>query len=163
MLIVGYTQITRIQADRSIDLRLCWGIDISRLSTLSGLPSRAILRTTFNSRHKFRHAAPYVRETLLDEMERDERVVLLGEDIGLNGGVFRATDGALERFGPKRVFDTPLSESTIVGASVGLSVAGLGYVVFQLITWASLPPGTGMPGMWRMQGLPGYEGATKSS
>ena len=66
-----------------------------------------------------------IRETLLEEMERDERVVLLGEDIGLNGGVFRATDGALERFGPKRVFDTPLSESTIVGASVGLSIAGL--------------------------------------
>jgi pyruvate dehydrogenase E1 component beta subunit len=66
-----------------------------------------------------------IRETILDEMERDERVVLLGEDIGVNGGVFRATDGALERFGPKRVFDTPLSESTIVGASVGLSIAGL--------------------------------------
>src|SRR5215472_19279046 len=66
MLIVGYTQIIRIQADRSIDLRLCWGIDMSRLSTLSGLPSRAILRTTFNSRHKFRHSAPYVPETLLD-------------------------------------------------------------------------------------------------
>ena len=66
-----------------------------------------------------------IRETLLDEMERDERVVLLGEDIGVNGGVYRATDGAFERFGPKRVFDTPLSESAIVGASVGLSVAGL--------------------------------------
>ena len=66
-----------------------------------------------------------IRETLLDEMARDERVVLLGEDVGRNGGVFRATDGALERFGPRRVFDTPISESTIVGASVGLSVAGL--------------------------------------
>ena len=66
-----------------------------------------------------------IRETLLDEMARDERVVLLGEDIGTNGGVFRATDGALDRFGPKRVFDTPLSESAIVGASVGLSIAGL--------------------------------------
>jgi pyruvate dehydrogenase E1 component beta subunit len=66
-----------------------------------------------------------IRETLLDEMARDERVVLLGEDIGKNGGVFRATDGALARFGPDRVFDTPISESTIVGASVGLSVAGL--------------------------------------
>ncbi len=66
-----------------------------------------------------------IRETLLDEMERDERVVLLGEDIGVNGGVFRATDGALARFGPQRVFDTPISESAIVGASVGLSVAGL--------------------------------------
>src|SRR6516162_1442124 len=66
MLIVGYSQITRIYADRRIDLRLCWGIDMSRLSTLSGLPSRAILRTTFNSRHKLRHAAPYVFETRLD-------------------------------------------------------------------------------------------------
>ena len=66
-----------------------------------------------------------IRETLLDEMARDDRVVLLGEDIGTNGGVFRATDGALARFGPQRVFDTPISESTIVGASVGLSVAGL--------------------------------------
>jgi len=66
-----------------------------------------------------------IRETLLDEMARDERVVLLGEDIGVNGGVFRATDGALERFGPQRVLDTPISESTIVGASVGLSIAGL--------------------------------------
>ncbi len=54
-----------------------------------------------------------IRETLLDEMARDERVVLLGEDVGKNGGVFRATDGALERFGPRRVFDTPISESTI--------------------------------------------------
>ncbi len=66
-----------------------------------------------------------IRETLLDEMERDERVVLLGEDVGKNGGVFRATDGALERFGDGRVFDTPLSESSIVGASIGLSVAGM--------------------------------------
>jgi len=66
-----------------------------------------------------------IRETLLDEMERDERVVLLGEDVGQNGGVFRATDGALDRFGAKRVFDTPLAEATIVGASVGLSIAGL--------------------------------------
>ncbi len=66
-----------------------------------------------------------IRETLLDEMERDERVVLLGEDVGQNGGVFRATDGALDRFGAKRVFDTPLAESAIVGASVGLSIAGL--------------------------------------
>lgn len=66
-----------------------------------------------------------IRDTLLDEMARDERVVLLGEDIAKNGGVFRVTDGALDRFGPRRVFDMPISESTIVGASVGLSVAGL--------------------------------------
>ena len=66
-----------------------------------------------------------IRETIVDEMARDDRVVLLGEDVGANGGVFRATDGVLERFGPRRVFDTPIAEAVIVGASVGLSVAGL--------------------------------------
>src|SRR5215212_11244069 len=66
-----------------------------------------------------------LNQAMATEMERDERVVLLGEDIGRNGGVFRVTDGALERFGPQRVFDMPISESTIVGASVGLSIAGL--------------------------------------
>ena len=66
-----------------------------------------------------------IRETIVDEMARDERVVLLGEDVGANGGVFRATDGVLEHFGPRRVFDTPLAEAVIVGASVGLSAAGL--------------------------------------
>src|SRR5262249_38170180 len=66
-----------------------------------------------------------IRDTLGQEMERDERVVVLGEDVGRNGGVFRVTDGLLDRFGESRVFDTPISESAIVGASVGLSVAGL--------------------------------------
>jgi pyruvate dehydrogenase E1 component subunit beta len=66
-----------------------------------------------------------IRDTLGQEMERDERVVVLGEDVGRNGGVFRVTDGLFDRFGESRVFDTPISESAIVGASVGLSVAGL--------------------------------------
>lgn len=66
-----------------------------------------------------------IRDTIIDEMARDERVILLGEDVGANGGVFRATDGVLDRFGPRRVFDMPISESAIVGATVGLSVAGL--------------------------------------
>ena len=66
-----------------------------------------------------------IRDTMADEMMRDERVVLLGEDVGHNGGVFRVTDGLLARFGDTRVFDTPISESAIVGASVGLSVAGM--------------------------------------
>ncbi len=57
-------------------------------------------------------------------LEEDERVLLLGEDIGKNGGVFRATDGLQERFGPERVMDTPLSESGIIGTSVGLAVNG---------------------------------------
>jgi len=66
-----------------------------------------------------------VRDALETEMRRDEDVVLLGEDIGTNGGVFRATDGLLEAFGDSRVVDTPLSECGIVGASIGLSLNGL--------------------------------------
>jgi pyruvate dehydrogenase E1 component beta subunit len=66
-----------------------------------------------------------IHDTIADEMARDERVVLLGEDVGRNGGVFRATDGLLDRFGEQRVFDCPIAESAIVGATVGMSVAGL--------------------------------------
>ncbi len=66
-----------------------------------------------------------IREALEEEMARDERVVLLGEDIGRNGGVFRATDGLIDQFGAARVVDTPISEAAIVGASVGLAIAGL--------------------------------------
>jgi len=62
---------------------------------------------------------------LRQEMERDPGVVLLGEDVGENGGVFRATQGLLERFGETRVVDTPLSESAIVGAAIGMAVYGL--------------------------------------
>lgn len=57
-------------------------------------------------------------------MAEDERVIILGEDVGLDGGVFRATDGLLARFGAERVRDTPLSEAGIGGISVGLAVAG---------------------------------------
>lgn len=60
-----------------------------------------------------------------DEMERDERVIVLGEDVGRSGGVFRATDGLQRRFGADRVVDTPVSEAAIIGASVGLATAGL--------------------------------------
>ncbi len=57
-------------------------------------------------------------------MEEDKRVIVLGEDVGADGGVFRATDGLFKRFGADRVRDTPMSEATIVGLSVGLAVAG---------------------------------------
>jgi pyruvate dehydrogenase E1 component subunit beta len=59
------------------------------------------------------------------ELERDERVVLFGQDIGLNGGVFRVTEQLQRKFGERRVFDTPLSESAIIGSAVGMSVYGL--------------------------------------
>ncbi|MGH8896085.1 MAG: alpha-ketoacid dehydrogenase subunit beta [Egibacteraceae bacterium] len=70
-----------------------------------------------------------IRSALHDEMARDERVVVLGQDVGQLGGVFRATDGLLAEFGPDRVFDTPLAEGVIVGAALGLAVAGLVPVV----------------------------------
>jgi pyruvate dehydrogenase E1 component beta subunit len=62
---------------------------------------------------------------LKQEMERDPSVLILGEDVGKDGGVFRVTQGLLEQFGDKRVVDTPLSESAIVGATIGLAVYGL--------------------------------------
>jgi pyruvate dehydrogenase E1 component beta subunit len=62
---------------------------------------------------------------LVQEMERDDRVLLLGEDIGINGGVFRVTEGLQKRFGADRVVDTPLAESGIIGTSIGLAMAGL--------------------------------------
>jgi len=62
---------------------------------------------------------------LAQEMESDDRVVLLGEDIGVNGGVFRVTEGLQKRFGPERVIDTPLAESGIMGFAVGLGMGGL--------------------------------------
>jgi len=66
-----------------------------------------------------------VRLALKQEMERDQDVVLLGEDIGTDGGVFRATDGLIKEFGENRVIDTPLSESGIVGVAIGLALYGL--------------------------------------
>lgn len=59
------------------------------------------------------------------ELERDQRVVVLGQDIGVNGGVFRVTEHLQKKFGVRRVFDTPLAESAIVGSSVGMAVYGL--------------------------------------
>jgi pyruvate dehydrogenase E1 component beta subunit len=65
-----------------------------------------------------------VQNALETEMTLDPNVLLLGEDIGPDGGVFRATEGLYDRFGPDRVMDTPLAESGIVGTSIGLALAG---------------------------------------
>src|SRR5438128_11175263 len=65
-----------------------------------------------------------INQALFQEMERDERVMVLGEDVGLNGGVFRVTDGLQQRFGAERVVDPPLSESGIIATSIGLATAG---------------------------------------
>jgi 2-oxoisovalerate dehydrogenase E1 component subunit beta len=66
-----------------------------------------------------------IRDTLRDEMARDDRILLLGEDVGVAGGVFRATEGLYERFGSERVIDAPLAELSIVGMAIGAAAVGL--------------------------------------
>jgi pyruvate dehydrogenase E1 component beta subunit len=66
-----------------------------------------------------------VNDALQNAMEADDRVVVLGEDVGVNGGVFRATDGLFAQFGEQRVIDTPLAESGIIGAALGMALYGL--------------------------------------
>jgi pyruvate/2-oxoglutarate/acetoin dehydrogenase E1 component len=65
-----------------------------------------------------------IAEALWEEMERDERVFMLGEDIGVYGGAFKVTEGFMDRFGPDRVIDTPIAEETIVGMAVGAAMEG---------------------------------------
>lgn len=69
--------------------------------------------------------AQALNEALREEMRRDERVFLMGEDIGIIGGVFKVTQGLYEEFGPERVRDTPISETAIVGAAIGAAIAGM--------------------------------------
>jgi len=71
---------------------------------------------------EFRHA---IRDALAEELERDEDVVFFGEDVAAAGGVFSVTPGLAERFGPERVFDTPISELALAGAAFGAAVTGL--------------------------------------
>ena len=66
-----------------------------------------------------------IHNALALELERDERVLIFGEDVGRNGGVFRVTDGLQDRYGERRVFDTPLAESGIIGTAVGMAAYGL--------------------------------------
>ena len=65
-----------------------------------------------------------IAEALWEEMERDERVFMLGEDIGVYGGAFKVTEGFIERFGTERVMDTPIAEETIVGIAIGSAMEG---------------------------------------
>lgn len=75
-----------------------------------------------------------LRSTLVEEMDRDRAVVLIGEDIGVYQGTFRVTADLLERFGPKRVIDTPISELGFVGAAIGMAMLGL-HPVVEVMTW----------------------------
>jgi pyruvate dehydrogenase E1 component beta subunit len=73
--------------------------------------------------------AQAINQALAGEMERDGRVVILGEDVGVDGGVFRITDGLVDKFGRERVIDTPLAESAGVGVAIGMAALGLKPVV----------------------------------
>src|SRR5207302_2002287 len=66
-----------------------------------------------------------IRDGLREEMERDDRVFVLGEDVGPRGGVFGVTDGFTKQFGTERVLDTPLAESVIAGAAIGAAMNGM--------------------------------------
>lgn len=70
-----------------------------------------------------------IRQGIWEEMERDSRVFILGEDVGTYGGAFKVTEGMIERFGADRVLDTPISESAIVGAAIGAAYMGLRPIV----------------------------------
>jgi pyruvate dehydrogenase E1 component subunit beta len=66
-----------------------------------------------------------INRTLHELMEKDERIVVMGEDVAVDGGVFRATVGLLDKFGSARVIDTPLAESSIVGTAIGMAIYGM--------------------------------------
>jgi|SRR5664280_1000765 acetoin:2,6-dichlorophenolindophenol oxidoreductase subunit beta len=73
--------------------------------------------------------AQALNEAIAEEMERDERVFLMGEDVGAFGGIFGVSTGLFDRFGPKRVIDTPISETFIVGGGVGAAITGMRPIV----------------------------------
>lgn len=75
-----------------------------------------------------------LRSAMAEEMERDERVVLLGEDIGIYGGTHLVTDGLVDKFGPKRVIDTPIAEGGFTGAAIGMAMGGMRPIV-EMMTW----------------------------
>src|SRR5512146_1626166 len=70
-----------------------------------------------------------MREAIREALSRDDRVFLMGEDVGRYGGCFGVSLGLLEQFGPERIRDTPLSESAFVGAGIGAAIAGLRPIV----------------------------------
>src|SRR5439155_21400185 len=89
-----------------------------RVGADPGMGGRRIVMAELTYRAAVAHA-------IAQEMRRDDRVVFLGEDVGAPGGVFNATPGLLEEFGPRRVRDTPISEQAIVGAAMGAAMTGL--------------------------------------
>ena len=75
-----------------------------------------------------------LREAMVEEMDRDESVVLMGEDIGVYGGTHLITDGLYDEYGPKRIMDTPISEGGFTGAAIGMAMTGMRPIV-EMMTW----------------------------
>ncbi|MBA2754609.1 MAG: alpha-ketoacid dehydrogenase subunit beta [Chloroflexia bacterium] len=75
-----------------------------------------------------------LKAAMVSEMERDESVVMLGEDIGVYGGTHLITDGLIDRFGPKRIIDTPIAEGGFTGAAIGMAMLGMRPIV-EMMTW----------------------------
>ena len=121
-----------------------------------------------------------IRDALREEMRRDPDVVVLGEDVGVKGGVFRATEGLLDEFGARRVLDTPIAEEGIAGTAIGAAMMGLrpvaefqfadyifpafDQIVNQAATmrWRSVG-GFGVPGVFRAPGGAGVRGGVYHS
>ncbi len=81
-----------------------------------------------------------LREAISEEMERNPNILLLGEDIGVYGGVFKVTEGLLARFGPERVIETPISEAGFIGAAIGLAMTGkhpMAELMFMDFAWVA--------------------------
>jgi pyruvate dehydrogenase E1 component beta subunit len=76
-----------------------------------------------------------IREALIEELDRNPRVFLMGEDIGRYQGTFRVTEGLFQRYGPKRVWDTPISEPGFIAIAIGAAIEGLKPVV-EVMTWS---------------------------
>lgn len=83
------------------------------------------MATTASTGTRLLTTSKAISEAIAQEMERDDRVFAMGEDIGRYGGIFGATEGLLERFGPERVMDTPISETGFIGAAVGAAISGM--------------------------------------
>ena len=89
-----------------------------------------------------------IRQGIWEEMERDSSVFCIGEDIGIYGGAFKVTDGLIDRFGPERVVDTPISEMAIINASFGAAITGMRPVAeFQFMDFIAAPS-TRSPTCW---------------
>jgi 2-oxoisovalerate dehydrogenase E1 component len=128
----GLTSIAK-QVDEEIEAATAFGRQSPEPSTefmLSAVyaPHQAMPEPRLTSNRVLSFSAA-IAEALGQEMERDASVIVMGEDVGATGGIFQATAGLLERFGPERVRDTPISEATFVGCGVGAAIAGLRPVV----------------------------------